>query len=60
MTDFIVVVILAVILTAAVRYVYKAKRSGAKCIGCPMGAACSRCGGGPSAGCGCGGHPDTK
>ena len=35
MTDLIAVVILAVIIGFAARYVYKAKKSGAKCIGCP-------------------------
>jgi len=37
MTDFIVVVILAVVIGSAVRYLIKAKKSGAKCIGCPVG-----------------------
>lgn len=37
MTDLIVVVILAVICGAAARYIYKAKKSGAKCIGCAAG-----------------------
>ena len=61
MTDFIVVVILAVILTAAVRYVYKAKRSGAKCIGCSVNGACPHhANQSTGCGCGCGGHPDTK
>jgi len=47
MTDFIVVVILAVVIGAAVRYIYKAKKSGAKCIGCSAGncstGSCSCC-----------------
>ena len=33
MTDLIIVVVLAIICGAAARYVYKAKKSGAKCIG---------------------------
>jgi len=41
MADFIVVAILVVILGAAVRYIYKAKKSGAKCIGCSMSDCCS-------------------
>ena len=43
MTDFVVIVVLALICGAAVRYIYKAKKSGAKCIGCP---AAKSCGGG--------------
>ena len=34
MADLIIVAILAVVIAAAVRYIYKAKKSGAKCIGC--------------------------
>ena len=43
MTDLVVVVILAAVCGAAVRYIYKAKKSGAKCIGCSAG----------KSGCGC-------
>lgn len=35
MTDIIVVAVLAVIIGLAAFYVYKAKKSGKKCIGCP-------------------------
>ena len=45
MTDVIVIVVLAVILGAAVRYIYKAKKSGAKCIGCPVSACSGSCSG---------------
>jgi len=41
MTDFIVVAVLAVIVGFAARYVYKAKKSGAKCIGCHVEGGCS-------------------
>lgn len=41
MTDIIVVAILVVIIAAAAFYVYKAKKSGKKCIGCPDGCSCS-------------------
>ena len=54
MTDVIVIAVLAVILGAAVRYIYKAKKSGAKCIGCPVSACsgkCSGCSGGADASC---------
>lgn len=41
MTDIIVIAVLAVIVGFAARYVYKAKKSGAKCIGCPVEGGCS-------------------
>ena len=40
MIDYIVIAIILVIVAAAF-YVYKAKKSGKKCIGCPDG--CSGC-----------------
>lgn len=40
MTDFIAIVILAAVLFAAARYVYRAKKSGVKCVGCPSGGSC--------------------
>lgn len=41
MIDYIVIGLLIVMLGAAIRYVYKAKKSGKKCIGCPGGCSCS-------------------
>ena len=41
MIDYIVIGILVVIMAAAAFYVYKAKKSGKKCIGCPDGCSCS-------------------
>jgi len=35
--DFMIIVILAAVVAAAARYIYKAKKSGAKCIGCAAG-----------------------
>ena len=40
MTDWIIIAVLAVIVGAAARYVWKAKKSGKKCIGCPDGCSC--------------------
>ena len=40
MADFIVIVILAVLIGAAVSYIIKAKKNGVKCIGCPAGGSC--------------------
>lgn len=41
METAIVVIILVVIVGAAALYVYKAKKSGKKCIGCPDGGSCN-------------------
>ena len=50
MIDFIIIAIILAILAGAAAYIYKAKKSGAKCIGCPVEGGCSgKCG------CGCGG-----
>lgn len=46
MTNFVIVAVIAVILGAAGRYLYRAKKRGVKCVGCPSGG-CSSCG------CGC-------
>lgn len=37
MTALIIIAVPAVVIIAAVRYVYKAKESGARCIGCSIG-----------------------
>ena len=41
MIDYIVIAIILAIVAAAAFYVYKAKKGGKKCIGCPDG--CSGC-----------------
>ena len=42
--DYLIIVIIAAIIYVAARYIYKAKKKGIKCIGCPDGAKCSgRC-----------------
>ncbi|MBR3794810.1 MAG: FeoB-associated Cys-rich membrane protein [Clostridia bacterium] len=46
MVNLILILILALIVGAAIAYIYKAKKSGAKCIGCPDSKTCS-------SGCGC-------
>ena len=62
MTDIIFTVILAAILGSAAWYVYKAKKSGAKCIGCSVGEGGCGCGCGAkteeASGCCC--HTDVK
>ena len=50
MTDNLLLALLGLILGGAAGYVYKAKKRGAKCIGCPDG---SKCSGSCSGGCGC-------
>ena len=50
METVIVSVILILVIGAAGWYVYKAKKSGRKCIGCPDGGNCEKNG----CSCGCG------
>ena len=40
MTDLIIVLVIVLIVAAASFYIYKAKKSGQKCIGCPNGKNC--------------------
>ena len=48
--DYIIIFVIAAILGLAGGYVYKAKKSGKKCIGCPDSGSCS---GNCSGCCGC-------
>jgi len=59
MEDLFIVLILAAILGGAAWYVYKAKKRGAKCIGCPNSGSCASggCGGNCS---GCSGNCSGK
>lgn len=61
MENFIVVLLLVLILGGAALYIYKAKKRGVKCIGCPDGATCSghcdRCSGNCAS---CSGNAETK
>ena len=52
MANLIVGSIVAIMLIAAVRYIYKKKKAGVKCIGCPAGE--NNCCSGNKGGCGCG------
>ena len=49
MKDLIILLVVAVILVSAGLYIYKAKKNGRKCIGCPDGKNCS----GKCEGCSC-------
>ena len=42
MENYIIIAILVVIVGLAVGYIYKAKKSGKKCIGCPDGCSCNK------------------
>ena len=41
MVNLIVILVLAAIIGGASLYIYKAKKSGVKCIGCPSAKTCS-------------------
>lgn len=46
MENIIILAVIAVILALSGRYLYKAKKRGVKCIGCPSGCSCNgKCGG---------------
>ncbi len=47
--DYILIAVLAAILGGAAFYIYKAKKNGKKCIGCPDSGTCS----GNCSGCSC-------
>lgn len=53
MTDLFVLGIIVIIVACAVAYLVKAKKSGARCVGCPDGGQCAGKSGGHS-GCTCG------
>ena len=46
MENLIILAVVAVIITLSGRYLYRAKKRGVKCIGCPSGCSCNeKCGG---------------
>ena len=51
MVDIIVILTVLLLVGAAGLYIYKAKKAGQKCIGCPYSKTCASKG----CGCGCGG-----
>ena len=53
MDNLIVIAIVAAIIGCAAWYIYKQKKSGAKCIGCPSSKTCSGHCSGCNGGCGC-------
>ena len=42
MTDFVISLVLILVVGAAVFYIYKSKKSGKKCIGCPYAESCGK------------------
>lgn len=54
--DFLVIAVIAAIIGGAAFYIWKAKKSGKKCIGCPDSGSCSGHCSGNCSGCahGCG------
>ncbi len=38
--DYIIIAVIAVVVGLAVWYIYRAKRKGQKCIGCPYSCSC--------------------
>ena len=41
--DYIAIAVIVAVVAAAIIYVVKQVKNGAKCIGCPMGNKCSNC-----------------
>lgn len=41
MVDLIIIAVIAIILACAIGYIVKAKKNGAKCIGCPSARQCA-------------------
>ena len=50
--DYVIIAVVAVILGLVIWYIGRAKKKGAKCIGCPAGGNCSGQCSGCSGGCG--------
>ena len=42
MKDLILFLVIAVILFFAIRYIYREKKKGAACVGCPMAGKCAK------------------
>ncbi len=59
MTDIIIIGILLIVVGSAVFYIVKAKKNGAKCIGCPAAGNCPSRNADKLA-CSCGCQSDTK
>lgn len=60
MTDLIIIAILLVVTALAARHVYKARKSGVKCIGCPAGGNCCSRKNSEVSACACGSNSETS
>jgi len=49
--DIVIILVLIMVLALSITYIIKAKKSGAKCIGCPSS---KECGSNNNTSCGCG------
>ena len=58
MENVIIIAVVVLVVALAGRYIYKAKKSGKKCIGCPDSGVCSASKSGCGCGCGCGGSKE--
>ena len=58
MENVIIIAVIALIILFAVRYIYREKKSGKKCVGCPYASACAAEKG--AYGCSCGGTSDDR
>lgn len=52
MVNFIIIAVVAAIVALAAGYIYKSKKKGVKCIGCPEGCSCASKSCGGCTGCG--------
>lgn len=54
MENYIIIAVLVSVIGGAIGYIIKAKKSGAKCIGCPHAKECSSVKASKKCSCGCG------
>ena len=52
LVDYIIIGVVALILGLAVAFIYRSKKKGQKCIGCPGGGSCASCCSGCNGACG--------
>lgn len=52
MENIVIIAVLIAVISLSVGYIIKAKKNGAKCIGCPSSHECGKCN------CGCGEHEE--
>ncbi len=54
MENTVIIIVLVLVFSLSIAYIVKAKKNGAKCIGCPSSQDCKACG------CGCQDHKETE